>query len=200
MANATGAGGRRAIPDSKWRMVIYSMAVSLDGFIAGPDGDFSWSMPDAELHAFHNDQARQVDVELYGRRLYETMRAWETLGDQPDASPEVVEFARLWAPKPKIVFSTTLSEVEGPNTTLARGEPAQELARLEGTIAVGGAGLAATFARLDLIDEYRPIVFPVIAGGGTPFFPALDRRFDLELVETRTFASRAVYLRYRRVR
>src|SRR4051794_7276648 len=109
-------------------MVIYSMAVSLDGFIAGPDGDFSWSMPDAELHAFHNEQAREVDAHLYGRGLYETMRPWETLGEQPGASPEVVEFARIWRPMPKVVFSTSLAAVEGPKTTLAAGDPAEELA------------------------------------------------------------------------
>jgi dihydrofolate reductase len=181
-------------------MVIYSMAVSLDGYIAGPDGDFSWSVPDAELHAFHNAQARGVDAELYGRGLYETMLPWRTLGEEPGASPEVVEFAGIWHQTPKVVFSTTLDAVEGPNMTLARGEPAEELARLDGVIAVGGAGLAATLARLDLIDEYRPIVFPVIVGGGTPFFPTLERPLGLELVETRTFGSRVMYLRYRRVR
>jgi dihydrofolate reductase len=181
-------------------MVIYSMGVSLDGYIAGPGGDFSWSTPDAELHAFHNAQARELDAHLYGRGLYETMLPWQTLGEQPGATAEVVDFARLWKAMPKVVFSTTLAAVEGPDTRLARGEPAEELARLGGVVAVGGAGLAATFARLDLIDEYRPIVFPVIVGGGTPFFPALERPLDLELAETRTFGSRVVYLRYRRAR
>ena len=176
------------------------MAVSLDGYIAGPGGDFAWSMPDAEVHAFHNEQARGVDAEVYGRGLYETMLPWRTLGEEPGASAEVVEFAGIWQAKPKVVFSTTLDAVEGPNTTLARGEPAEELARLDGVVAVGGAGLAATFARLDLIDEYRPIVFPVIVGGGTPFFPELERPLGLELVETRTLGSRVIYLRYRRVR
>jgi len=176
------------------------MGVSLDGYVAGPDGDFSWSAPDAEVHAFHNAQARGVDAEVYARHLYETMLPWRTLGEEPGASAEVVEFARVWQSIPKVVFSATLDAVEGPNTRLARGGPAEELARHDGVIAVGGAGLAATFARLDLIDEYRPVVFPVIAGGGTPFLPAREGVLGLELIETRTFASGVIYLRYRRSR
>ncbi|MFA9272230.1 MAG: dihydrofolate reductase family protein, partial [Baekduiaceae bacterium] len=96
----------------------------------------------------------------------------------------------------KVVFSRTLDAVEGANTTLARGDLRAELASLQGDVAVGGAGLAAEAARLDLIDEYRLFVYPVAVGGGTPFFPR-DHRVDLELIETRTFNSRVVYLRYR---
>jgi dihydrofolate reductase len=176
--------------------VIYSMGVSLDGFIAGPGGEFDWSAPDEELHRFHNEQTRGLGAHLCGRRLYEEMLAWETM-DAPAGSAEA-EFAAIWQALPKIVFSTTLTEVEG-NARLASGDPAEEVARLEGTdVAVGGAGLAATLARLGLIDEYGLFVNPVIVGGGTPFFGPLDERQPLRLVETRTFGSRVVYLRYRR--
>jgi dihydrofolate reductase len=185
------------------RKLIYSMGVSLDGYIAGPDGTFEWSAPDEELHRFHNEQAAGVGVELYGRRLYEAMRTWQTLGDEPDAPEVAREFARIWKATPKVVFSTTLDAVEG-NARLARDKPAEEIARLKAQdgndIAVAGAGLAATFIRLDEVDEYRPLVFPVVVGGGTPFLPPLERPLELELVETRTFASRVVYLRYARVR
>jgi dihydrofolate reductase len=185
------------------RKLIYSMGVSLDGYIAGPDGTFEWSAPDEELHRFHNEQAAGLGVELYGRRIYETMRAWETLGDEPGA-PEVVRaFSRTWKATPKVVFSTTLDAVEG-NARLAHDDPAEQIARLKAQdgqdIAVAGAGLAATFIRLDEVDEYRPLVFPVVVGGGTPFLPTLEAPLELELVETRTFASRVVYLRYARVR
>ena len=100
-----------------------------------------------------------------------------------------------------MVFSTTLSAVQG-NARLASGGLAEEIARLraepeEGDIAVGGASLAADAAALGLIDEYRPRVYPVLVGGGIPFFPQRERRVDLELVETRTFRSRVVHLRYR---
>jgi dihydrofolate reductase len=181
--------------------VIFSMAASLDGYIAGPDGEFGWAAPDDELHRFHNEQTRELGAHLMGRRLYETMVYWETADQDPSIGETEREFADIWQALPKIVFSTTLESVEG-NTRLATDGPAEELARLKAEagkdIAVGGAGLAATFTELGLIDEYRLFVSPVIVGGGTPFFPPLDDRIDLELVETRTFGSRVTYLRYRR--
>jgi dihydrofolate reductase len=184
------------------RKLIYSMGVSLDGFIAGPDGEIDWSAPDEELHRFHNLQARETGVELYGRRLYETMRYWETAEENPSAPEHVLEFARIWKDTPKVVFSTTLEKVEG-NARLVRDNVAEEVARLKEEpgkdLAVGGAGLASTCMKLGLIDEHRLFVSPVVLGGGTPYFPALDERINLELVETRTFGSRVVYLRYRRV-
>jgi dihydrofolate reductase len=184
------------------RTVIYSMSVSLDGFIAGPGDDIGFSAPDGELFRFHVEQTRHIGVELMGRRLYETMLVW---GD-PEAAPsgpDELEFARIWNAIPKVVFSTTLEEVQG-NARLASGDVAGEVARLrdapgEGVVSVGGAGLASTLIKLDLIDEYRLFVNPVVLGGGTPYFPALDRRIELELLETRTFGSRVVYLRNRRV-
>jgi dihydrofolate reductase len=183
------------------RKLIYSMGVSLDGFIAGPGGEIDWSAPDEELHRFHNQQAREVGVQLYGRRLYETMIFWETAGENPSAPEHELEFARIWKDTPKVVFSRTLEKVEG-NARLARDGAAEELARLKEQpgkdLAVGGAGLASTFIELDLVDEYRLFVSPVVLGGGTPYFPARDERIGLELIETRTFGSRVVYLRYRR--
>jgi dihydrofolate reductase len=183
--------------------VIYSMTVSLDGFIADPKGEIDWSAPDEELHQFHNDRVRELGAHFEGRRLYETMLYWETADQNAEASQIELEFARIWQPLPKVVFSRTLESVEG-NARLARGDVAEEVARLKsepgGDLGVGGAGLAAAFAELDLIDEYQLFVAPVVLGGGTPYFPPLERRLDLELVETRTFGSRVVYLRYRRVR
>jgi dihydrofolate reductase len=182
--------------------LIYSMGVSLDGFIAGPAGEIDWSAPDEELHRFHNDQTRALGAELCGRRLYETMVYWETAHENPAAAEFELEFAGLWQALPKVVFSRTLDAVAG-NARLARDGPEAELAQVReevaGDLAVGGAGLAGAFARLDLVDEYRLFVSPVVLGGGTPFFPRLDERIELELVETRTFASRVVYMRYRRI-
>lgn len=182
------------------RKLIYSFGVSVDGFIAGPDGTFDWAAPGEELHRFHNEQAREVGAELYGRRLYETMRPWETILDDPSASEAELEFARIWKDTLKIVFSRTLREVEG-NARLVRDNAEEEVARLKEEpgkdLAVGGASLASSLMRAGLIDEYRLFVSPVVVGGGTPFFPSLDKRIDLELVETRTFGSRVVYLRYR---
>ncbi len=182
--------------------LIYSIGVSLDGFIAGPGGEFDWAAPDEELHRFHNEQTREIGAHLLGRRLYELMVYWETADRQPSISEYHLEFARLWQALPKVVFSNTLEEVEG-NARLATDGLAEELARLREQpgkdLAIGGAGLAASAMKLNLIDEYRLFISPVIVGGGTPYFAALDERLDLELVETRTFGSRTVYLRYRRV-
>jgi dihydrofolate reductase len=184
------------------RKVIYSMGVSLDGFIAGPNGEIDWSAPDEELHRFHNEQTRELGAHFCGRRLYQEMVYWETADQNPSAGEAVLEFARIWQDLPKIVFSKTLEKVEG-NTRLADDGVAEEVAKLREQpgkdLAVGGAGLASSFTKLRLIDEYRMFVSPVVLGGGTPYFPPLDERINLELVETRTFASRVVYLRYRRV-
>jgi dihydrofolate reductase len=183
------------------RTLIYSMSVSLDGFIAGPEGDIGWSAPGAELMAFHNEQTRQVSAHLLGRGLYEDMLPWET-AEETRSDPADLEFAAMWRSIPKVVFSTTLRQVRG-HARLASDDVASEVARLveqpgEGIVSVGGAGLASTLIELDLIDEYRLFVHPVVLGGGTPYFPPQDRAIGLELAETRTFDSRVVYLRYRR--
>ena len=182
------------------RRVTYSMGVSLDGYIVGPDGGFNWTAPDEEVFRFWIDEIREVGVHLLGRKLYETMLYWENV-DQESLDDSELEWAALWKPLPKVVFSTTLSTVQG-NASLASGGLAEEIGRLragpgEGGIAIGGATLAAEAAALDLIDEYRAMVYPVLVGGGIPFFPQRERRVDLELVETRTFSSKVVYLRYR---
>jgi dihydrofolate reductase len=183
------------------RSVTYSMGASLDGYIVGPDGGFDWTVPDAEVFRFWIDDIREVGVHLMGRRLYETMLYWETADQGQSLDDAEREWAALWKPLPKVVFSTTLSAVQG-NARLASGGLAEEIERLraepgEGDIAIGGATLAAEAAALGLIDEYRVMVYPVLVGGGIPYFPQRERRVDLELVETRTFSSKVVYLRYR---
>lgn len=184
------------------RKLIYSMGVSLDGFIAGPDGEIDWSAPDEELHRFHNQQTREMGAHLCGRRLYEVMAYWETADEKQSAPEHELEFARIWKDMPKVVFSSTLERVEG-NATLVRHGAVEEVVKLKEQpgkdLAVGGAGLASTLIKQGLVDEYRLFVSPVVLGGGTPYFPSLDKRIDLELVETQTFGSRVVYTRYRGV-
>jgi dihydrofolate reductase len=179
------------------RKLIYSMSLTLDGYIAGPDGGFDWGAPDEELHRFHNQRVAELDAQLLGRRLYETMLVWET---DPPPGEVAHEFAEVWSRLERVVFSTTLDAVQG-SARLAIAPIAEEVARLRarpgGDIGVGGAGLAASLIRLGLVDEYQLFVCPIVVGGGTPFFPALEAPIDLELVETRTFSSRVVYLHYR---
>ncbi|HSI99450.1 MAG TPA: dihydrofolate reductase family protein [Patescibacteria group bacterium] len=183
------------------RRVTYSMGTSLDGYIVGPDGSFDWTAPDKDVFRFWIDEIRQVGVHLMGRRLYETMLYWETADEEQALDEAEREWTALWNPLPKVVFSTTLTAVQG-NARLASGGLAEEIERLraepgEGDIAIGGATLAVQAAALDLIDEYQVMVHPVLVGGGIPFFARDERRVDLELVETRTFNSKFVFLRYR---
>src|SRR4051812_10194495 len=149
------------------RKLIYSMGVSLDGFIVGPDGKFDWSAPDEEQHRFHNQQARELGAHLLGRRLYEVMSYWETADDHL-SDDYLLDFARIWQALPKVVFSKTLEKVEG-NARLLRDGVAEEVAKLKEQpgkdLAVGGAGLASTCAELGLIDEYHLFVNPVVVGG-----------------------------------
>ena len=184
------------------RSVTYSMGVSLDGYIVGPDGNIiAVPPPDEEIWGLVTDEIRGVGVHLMGRRLYETMLYWETADQDPSVDEFEIAWTALWKPLPKVVFSTTLSAVQG-NARLASGSLAEEIERLraepgEGDIAIGGATLAAEAAALDLIDEYRVRVYPVLVGGGIPYVPQRERRVDLELIEARTLSSSVVYLRYR---
>lgn len=180
--------------------LTYGFGVSVDGYTADRDGRIDWSSPDEELHRFWNDHARQVEVSLYGRRLYELMSAfWPTADQDPDAPPVVVEFARLWRETPRIVFSRTLDRVDH-GSRLERGDVVEVTrtlkAETDGLIEVGGATLAAPLVRAGLVDEFQVVVTPTAVGGGTPFFPPLDDWLPLELTENRTFPSGAVLLRY----
>jgi dihydrofolate reductase len=181
-------------------MLIYSMGVSVDGFIADREGAFGWSVPSDEQFRFHTTQTRELGGFLCGRRLYETMLVWETDPSMRDTELEA-EFADVWCAIPKVVFSRTLDSVQG-NARLAQGSVAEEAAAaLEATdrdVGIGGAGLAAAAIELVLVDEVRMFRNPVVVGGGTPFLPPVTEDVRLDLVETRTFGSRVIYERYRR--
>ena len=183
-------------------MLIYSMGVSVDGFIADREGAFGWTAPDEEQFRFHIAQVRALGAYLCGRRLYETMLPWET--DPSLRENELgVAFAAVWCAIPKVVFSRTLAGVQG-NARLAEASVAEEAAAaLEATdkdVSIGGAGLAAAAIELGLVDELRMFRHPVVVGGGTPFLPPVTEDIPLELIETRTFGSRVIYERYGRAR
>ncbi|MGU3411263.1 dihydrofolate reductase family protein [Microbacterium sp. M1A1_1b] len=183
------------------KRVTYSMGMTADGFITGPDGGFDWGAPDAEEFRASIDEIHGVDVHLLGRKLHETMVYWEDPVQAATWDEAEREWADLWNALPKVVFSRTLPSVDASNTRLATGTVAQEIERLraepgDGEIAIGGATLAAAAAELGLIDEYRVRVSPVLVGGGTPFFARLERQVDLELLSSRTFRMGTVALRY----
>lgn len=173
--------------------------VSLDGFIEGPNRNLDWVLIDEELHTYINDQQREIDTYLFGRRMYEVMVYWETADTDPSNPAYVLEFARLWKGILKIVFSKTLEQVQG-NARLNRENIAEEIVTLKAQpgkdMSVGGATIASALGQFGLIDEYQLFVHPVVLGSGTPMFRALDHKIDLRLIETRTFGSGVVFLRY----
>jgi dihydrofolate reductase len=182
------------------RELIYGMNVTLDGYVAAPGDDLGWSAPSEELFAWWLDQEKAISVLLYGRGLWETMSSyWPTGDQQPGATPAQVEFARNWRDTPKVVFSSTLDEVDGAR--LVSGDAVAEIARLKagdgGPMRVGGATLAGAAMRAGLVDEYTIVTHPVLVGGGAPFFAPLDGWVELDLVETRTFPGGVALARYR---
>ncbi|MFN8159966.1 MAG: dihydrofolate reductase family protein [Solirubrobacterales bacterium] len=183
-------------------MLIYSMGVSVDGFIADREGRFGWTVPSEEQFGFHLAQTRELGCYLCGRRLYETMLPWETDPSMRDSELRAA-FADVWSAIPKLVFSRTLDRVQG-NARLAETSVAEEVAaaleRTDKDVSIGGAGLAATAIELGLVDELRMFRNPVLVGGGTPFLPPVTDEVRLELIETRTFGSRVIYERYGRAR
>ena len=181
--------------------LTYSLNVSLDGFVETPDHSLDWADVDDEVHTWFNDQARGLDAELYGRRMYELMNAYWPHGEtDPDGTATTREYSRIWKATPKIVFSSSLDSVEGNARLVRGGDVAEELARVReefpGDLGVGGATLAASFIRRGLVDEFRLVVHPVVLGSGTPFFPTLDEPLRLKLTETKRFASGVTYLGY----
>lgn len=179
--------------------LVFSMSASADGFINDRDGAFAWGAPSEDLFRFHLARTREVGACLLGRRLYETMLVWDT-DPSLRATALEAEFADVWCAIPKVVFSRTLRDVEG-NARLAESTLADEVAAArEATdkdVAIGGAGLAGQAIALGLVDELRLFRYPIVVGGGTPYFPPVTRDVHLELAETRDFGGRVVYERYR---
>jgi dihydrofolate reductase len=180
--------------------LVYTLNVSLDGYVETADRSLDWATVDDELHSWFNDHHRALDASLYGRRLYELMNAhWPNAHADPDATDVMLEYAQIWNATPKVVFSRSLDRVEG-NARLARGDIRDELGRLReefpGVLEVGGATLAASFIREGLVDEFCMVVHPVAIGGGTPYWPADMPRATLRLIETIRFDSGVVALRY----
>ena len=182
------------------RKLTFAMNLSLDGYIAAPGGDLGWSVPDDELFQWWSDRVGATGLALYGRKLWEVMSShWPTADQQPDVTPAQIEYARRWRDMPKVVFSSTTSTVDW-NTRLVTGDAVAEITRLKAEdgepMRVGGATLAGAAVRAGLVDEYVLATAPVLVGGGTPFFTALDTWVHLRLVETRTVPDGLLLTRY----
>ncbi|MGW3153225.1 dihydrofolate reductase family protein [Streptomyces sp. NPDC001089] len=184
------------------RKIVLMMSVSLDGYIEGPDREIGWHRVDEELHQHFNEEISRFGALLDGRVTHELMAAyWPTADQDPATTPTEAEFARIWRDIPKIVYSRTLERSDW-NTTVVREVVPEEVRALKeepgGDLGLGGADLAATFLRHDLVDELRIYVHPVLIGGGTPLFPKADTLTALRLTGTRTFGNGVVLLRYER--
>lgn len=183
--------------------LIYTALVSLDGFFEDRTGGFEWAMPDAETHAFINRQEGGVGTHLFGRRMYETMAVWETVGqsDESSVSPEELQYAEMWRGTDKVVYSRTLDAVSTTRTRLERefdsGKVAAMKTASDGDLTVSGPELARHAFEAGLVDEVGLYVFPVMVGAGRPGLPE-GVRMELELSEVRRFHSGVVYLRYSR--
>jgi dihydrofolate reductase len=177
--------------------LTYSAIASLDGYVSDAEGKFDWAMPDEEVHAFVNDLERPIGTYLYGRRMYETMVAWETM-DEPE--PVMRDYTQIWRSAEKIVYSRTLEKVSSARTRIERGfDPAavRELKEsAERDLSVGGPELAGQAIAAGLVDECQLFVNPVAVGGGLRFLPD-GLTLKLELLEERRFGNGVVYLRYR---
>jgi dihydrofolate reductase len=180
--------------------LIYSAIASLDGYVEDARGKFDWAMPDEEVHAFVNDLERPVGSYLYGRRMYETMAAWETLGTRPDESAVARDFGQIWRAADKIVYSHTLDVAASARTRIARAFVPEEVRMLKQAagrdLTVGGAELAGQAIAAGLVDEIHLLLSPLIVGTGKRALPA-EVRVELELLGQRRFGNGVVHLQYR---
>lgn len=180
--------------------LIYSTITSLDGYVADKDGNFDWAAPDEEVHAFVNDLERQVGTYLYGRRMYEVMRYWETALAVTDRPPVEQDFAQMWRAADKVVYSSTLRTVSNSRTRIERAFDPEAVRRMkaqaEREFSVGGPDLAAQALEAGLVDECHLFVAPIVVGGGKRSLPE-NVRLELELLDERRFEGGVVHLHYR---
>ena len=176
--------------------LIYSAITSLDGYVADEDGNFDWSAPDEEVHAFVNDLERPIGTHLDGRRMYEVLVVWETMDDE---HPVMQDYAAIWQAADKVVYSRTLETVSSARTRIERDFDAEAVrglkARAARDLSVGGPELAAQAIEAGLVDEIHLFVTPVLVGGGKRAVRD-GVRANLELLDDRRFGNGVVYLRY----
>ena len=179
--------------------LVYTVIASLDGYTVDADGRFDWSAPTAAVLAHINAAERSMGTYLYGRRLYETMAGWQTLGTEPGAVPEVRDYGELWRAADKVVYSSTLDDVWTPRTRLERSFDPARIRAMKDTadadLSVGGATLGAAALRAGLVDECAVYVAPVVVGGGTRWLPD-GLRLRLRLLDEQRFSGDMVSLRY----
>jgi dihydrofolate reductase len=178
--------------------LVYFITTSLDGFVADQNGNFDWAMPSEEVHAFVNDIVRNVGTFLFGSKMYQVMRAWESMPEDP-TSQAVNDFASIWKGAKKIVYSTTLTELSIANASVERSFDPRNVQKLiaasDKDFGIGGPNLAGQAIKAGLVDEYHQIIAPVIIGGGNPWLPK-DAKLNLKLTAVHQFQNGFVHLQY----
>lgn len=192
--------GRCVVQTAPVGKLVYSAITSLDGYIEDADGGFRWAEPDLEVHAYINDLDRAIGTHLYGRRMYETMAVWETIGGEAEVGAVEADYAEVWRGLDKVVFSTTLDDVWTSRTRLERTFDPAAVQRVkdasEADLAVSGPGLAQHAFAAGLVDVVHLFVNPVVVGGGKPGLPS-GVRVDLQLADEHRFTNGVVHLEYR---
>jgi dihydrofolate reductase len=179
--------------------LIYSAIMSLDGYIADERGNFDWAAPDEEVHAFVNDLERPIGTYLYGRRMYDVMRYWETAPTSGDQPAVVKDYAQIWQAVDKIVYSKTLATPSTTRTRIEKDFDPVGVRRIKASVSrdmsVGGPHLAAQAIEAGLVDEIHLLIAPIVVGGGTRALPD-HVRVKLQLLDERRFAGGVVHLHY----
>jgi dihydrofolate reductase len=180
--------------------LIFSAITSLDGYIEDDIGNFDWAEPDEAVFRFVTELERPVGTYLYGRRMYETMRYWETVDVHEDESPVEWEWTQMWRAADKVVYSRSLDAVATARSRIERDFDPDTVRAMKGTAArdltIGGPDLAAQAFRAGLVDRCQLFLTPVLVGGGKPALPR-DVRLDLDLVTEHRFDRGVVFLDYR---
>ncbi|MBH8582044.1 dihydrofolate reductase family protein [Thermoactinomyces sp. CICC 10735] len=177
------------------RRILLDLAVTLDGFIEGKNGEIDWCImePDMDFISFLN----QIDTILFGRKSYEIWEQYRPHAEAPEMEKEIWQQIQR---KKKVVFSRTRTKT-GPQATFIHGPLYKEVMKIKNQPGkdiwlYGGADLIASFIDLGLVDEFRLSVHPVVLGEGKPLFTDLKKRLNLKLMQTRTFSSGVVQLIY----
>jgi dihydrofolate reductase len=180
--------------------LIYTAISSVDGYVADADGNFDWSAPDQEVHRFVNELERPIGTHLYGRRMYEVMRYWDTAPTGNGDPSADLEYAKIWQAADKIVYSKSLEQVSSARTSIQREFDPEAIQQLKTSVArdisVGGSTLAAQALKLGLVDECHLFLSPILVGAGNPALPD-NVRLVLELLDERRFSNGVVHLHYR---
>ena len=179
--------------------LIYSAIASLDGYIADEHGSFDWAAPDEQVHTFVNDLEQDIGTYLYGRRMYDVMRYWETAPTDAGQPPVVRDYARIWQAADKVVYSKTLATASTARTRVEKDFDTEAVRRMKATasrdLSVGGPHLAAQAIKAALVDEMHLFVVPIVVGGGTRALPE-HVRVQLRLLDERRFAGGVIHLHY----